>query len=218
MKFTTLTTALVFTAANVLADIVPVQLFVQSDDAALNGQALTSTHEGAGINYFFVDTNAQQLQYDEDNKQVFALLGGNIPDARQSLLVSGNVLQLTVAGAAEVTFDSDGVATFDGSDALYAAKNINDPYNYSNVRFAVVSYPEGGAPAGAIPFKIVGKFGEPEPETSSAAPEPETSTAPPTPETSSEVPVPTPTPAPAAAANVRVGSLMAVAGAAALLL
>ncbi|KAG5418831.1 PGA30 [Candida metapsilosis] len=151
-----------------LAAIRQVQLLASSDNEEVNGKGLYSTHEGAGINYFFLGAG-QNLQYDDEARAVYVTLGGNLPDVKQSLGFTGNVLSLTVAEPLQVDIAENGTVTFPGSDALAAAKNINDPYRYSERVFAVVKADTDGS----IPLKLTAKFGDAGNSTSST----ETTTA-----------------------------------------
>ena len=75
----------------------------------------------------------------------------------------------------KVDIAEDGTLSFDGSDSIGAAKNINDPYNYSKDSYAVV---KGGD--GAIPIKLEFTGDDKESassSSSSAAPEPTASSS-----------------------------------------
>ncbi|KAI5962836.1 hypothetical protein CANMA_003611 [Candida margitis] len=154
-----------------LAAIRPVQFFASSDNEEINGQGLYSTHEGAGINYFFLGSG-QTLQYNDEARVVYIELNSQ-PPATQYLAFTGDVLSLTVAEEPlPVDIAEDGSVTFPGSDALAAAKNINDPYRYSESVYAVV---KAGA-EGSVPLTLTAVFGdatkEEQPSSSEAAPEP----------------------------------------------
>ena len=155
MKFLSIASLLTL-SSSALAAIRQVQLFAQSDNEEINTFGLSSIHEGAGINYFFLAApgTAQTLQFDDETNNIFAELGST-PPARQYFVISGNILQLSVAGEPlNVQIADDGLVSFPGSESIAAAKNINDPYRYSEEQFAVVT---NGA-EGSIPFKIVAKF------------------------------------------------------------
>ncbi|CCG23792.1 Pga30 GPI-anchored protein of cell wall [Candida orthopsilosis Co 90-125] len=146
-------------SSGALAAIRPVQFFASSDNEEVNGQGLYSTHEGAGINYFFLGAG-QTLQYNDEARVVYVELNSQ-PPARQYLAFTGNVLSLTVAEEPlPVDIGEDGSVTFPESDALAAAKNINDPYRYSESVFAVVK--DGGE--GSFPLTLSAKFGDAEEE------------------------------------------------------
>lgn len=187
MKFLSIASLLTL-SSSALAAIRQVQLFAQSDNEEINTFGLSSIHEGAGINYFFLAApgTAQTLQFDDETNNIFAELGST-PPARQYFVISGNILQLSVAGEPlNVQIADDGLVSFPGSESIAAAKNINDPYRYSEEQFAVVT---NGA-EGSIPFKIVAKFVDEKPketESSSAITIPESSSVVPTPESSSIV-------------------------------
>ncbi|RCK62587.1 Cell wall protein PGA30 [Candida viswanathii] len=168
MKFLTAASLLTL-SSSALAAIRQVQLFAQSSNQEINNFGISSLHEGAGINYLFLAApgTAQTLQFDDATNTIFVDLGSQ-PPARQSLVVAGNIVQLSVAGEPlNVQIAEDGLVSFPGSDSIAAAKNINDPYRYSEELFAVVT---NGA-EGSIPFQIVAKFVDEAPSSSSAAPE-----------------------------------------------
>ncbi|EMG48327.1 RHD3 Cell wall protein RHD3 [Candida maltosa Xu316] len=143
-------------ASTAFAAISNVQLFASSDDSTIDGQGLTSTHEGAGINYLFLGPNAQTLQYDSDDQTIFTdlqIAGGQT--ARQSFVVEGGIFQLSVSGTPlTVQIQPDGTVSFPGSDSVFASKNINDPNNFSATQFAVIDH----ATNETIPFTIVAKL------------------------------------------------------------
>lgn len=215
MKFT-LTSTLLF-VASALADVIPIQLIARSESAEVNSKGLSSIHEGAGINYFFLGTNAQTLQYDEGAKVIYISLSSDQPNSNQYFAIEGNVLQLTVAAQPlSVEFDADGYAVFAGSNSIYALMNINDPYRYSETSYAVVSYPEG-APEGAIPIRIALAGAAPSPSPSPSpetTTEPESTTVPPEPAKNTTTPAPVEPSTFEGGAALAQGGLAAVAAAA----
>lgn len=167
MKYFTIATLLTLTSS-ALAAIRDVQLFAQSSNEEINNNGLISRREGAGINYLFLASGgAETLKFDDETYTVFSELQTGSTTARQLLVVSGGVVQLSVTGQPlHVEISEDGTVKFAGSDSVAAAKNINDPYNYSKDSFAVVT--NGGE--GSIPFTIVAKFVGGEKSSSTAKP------------------------------------------------
>lgn len=158
MKFTTFAlSAATFSSA--LAAVYDVQLFVESSDAAISGNGLSSIHEGAGINYFLLGTGAETFQYDDQTEELYTQ-----NTIKYSVGVLGQYLSNGVTGASKATFVDDKLS-LGGNTTFYAAKNTGDPYNYSDRSYIVlVSDAEG-----SIPFNIkVVKSGSP----SSSAPAP----------------------------------------------
>lgn len=154
MKYFTIATVLTL-ASSALAAIRDVQLFAQSSNEEINNLGLISRREGAGVNYLFLAGGAETLKFDDETFTIFSELQTGSTTARQLLVVSGGVVQLSVSGQPlHVEIAEDGSVKFAGSDSVAAAKNINDPYNYSKDSFAVVT--NGGE--GSIPFKIIAKF------------------------------------------------------------
>lgn len=124
-----------------------VQLFIQSDNNAVNGQGIYSTHEGAATNYFFAGTNAQSLDYDSSAKTL-----GNKDDVQTFVSLESNILILGVSEPAKVDLSS-GFLSIDGSEDFTACLNINDPYQYSKSQYAITRY-SSNAPEGCIPIKL----------------------------------------------------------------
>ena len=185
MKYSSIALIFAFTSS-ALAAVRQVQLFAESDNDEISGQGLSSIHEGAGTNYFFLGEAGQTLQYDDEARSLYITLNSQ-PPAPQQLAFQGQFLALTVAqGALSVDIQEDGSVSFDGSDSLYAAKNVDDPYRYSENSWAVVNTESDGA----IPLRIQARFVGENEETSSSTEEP-VSTEEPTEEPTGE-----PTPAP----------------------
>ncbi|CCG21745.1 hypothetical protein CORT_0B00220 [Candida orthopsilosis Co 90-125] len=151
-------------SSSALAAIIPVQFFASSDNEKVNGQGLYSTHEGAGINYFFLGAG-QTLQYNDETRVVYVDVDTQ-PLLQQNLTFLNNILSLTFSrGSLPADIAEDGSVTFLVSDALAAAKNINDPYSYSESKYAVVKV--GGE--GSIPLTLSAKFGDAEEEQQSTS-------------------------------------------------
>ena len=114
----------------VLAATYTVELYVDSTDDSIAGKALSSIHEGAGINYFLLGTSAEQITYDDSTKY----LGSDMfyVSTYDDFLLQG------VLGAGNITFDGDHLVVNDVKD-FYAAKNVNDPYQYSTQLYIVLT-------------------------------------------------------------------------------
>ena len=179
MKFLTAASLLTL-SSSALAAIKDIQLYAQSSNNEVNDFGISSRHEGAALNYLFLAAPgvAENLKYDDETKTVYTELKAGSSTVRQPLNVGNTVLQLGGSGdGTKVDIAEDGTLSFDGSDSIGAAKNINDPYNYSKDSYAVV---KGGD--GAIPIKLVAKFTGDDKESassssSSAAPEPTASSS-----------------------------------------
>ena len=175
MKFLTAASLLTL-SSSALAAIKDIQLYAQSSNNEVNDFGISSQHEGAALNYLFLAAPgvAQNLKYDDETKSIFAELKTASSTVRKPLNVGSTVLQLGGSGdGVKVDIAEDGTLTFDGSDSVGAAKNINDPYNYSEDSYAVVKGVDG-----AIPIKIVAKFtGDNKESGSSSAPEPTASSS-----------------------------------------
>ena len=154
-------------SSSALAAIKDIQLYAQSSNNEVNDFGISSRHEGAALNYLFLAAPgvAENLKYDDETKTVYTELKAGSSTVRQPLNVGNTVLQLGGSGdGTKVDIAEDGTLSFDGSDSIGAAKNINDPYNYSKDSYAVV---KGGD--GAIPIKLVAKFTGDDKESASSS-------------------------------------------------
>lgn len=131
-----------------------------SDNEALNNKGLSSIHEGAGINYFFLNSDGPQAEdftYDEAKSQLSTQLG-NIP---ATVGLEGSILVNGVLGPAEIK-EQDGVLSFNGTTQFYGCKNVQDPYRYSQESYMVVTDNSKGD---CVPIQI--KFADEEDASSS---------------------------------------------------
>ncbi|KAK9320529.1 hypothetical protein V1517DRAFT_329092 [Lipomyces orientalis] len=156
MKFLTLAT-LAALASGALAVTKNVTLKVKSDDATIDGMGLSSIHEGAAINYVFLGIGSEDLVYETTNSTIYD--PAIIPQFPFYLQIWGNVIAVAVGLTDDVSqfrVDSNSYLTVNGSEnVFYAAKNTNDPYNYSSAQYQAVYYADkSDAPEGSIPFTI----------------------------------------------------------------
>ncbi|RCK62588.1 Cell wall protein PGA31 [Candida viswanathii] len=156
-----------------LAAVRQVQLFASSDNAEVNDYGISSVHEGAGVNYLFLAApgTAETVNYDDEKYILY--LESSVGQQVFSISEGPGFLQY---GESSVRVDiaEDGTVSFDGSDSVVAAKNVNDPYNRSEQDYFLVT--QGGD--GAIPVKIVAKFVDSEEASSSAEEAPASSAEP----------------------------------------
>lgn len=126
------------------------KLYASSENKEIDGKGLYYTHEGAGINYFFIsqDDSAAELTYDDESNIIYSQV---TPQIKFQFTEQSDILQLSVFEPEKVEIEANGELKFNGWDTLHAAKNINDPYSYSKSSYAVVV----GDSKGGIPFKIV---------------------------------------------------------------
>ncbi|KAK6453768.1 uncharacterized protein RJT20DRAFT_131193 [Scheffersomyces xylosifermentans] len=166
MRLSITLSALALLSSQALAALQNVTLWVESDNSTINGNGLSSLHEGAGINYVFLGQNAQTLIHDDVNNWLYFI---PVEPLRQYFAVENNIAQVTVAFTDNTVTFENGYLSYGGStEGFYALLNINDPYNYSKTQKALVHYPDG-APEGAIPLKIrVQTEGEPVPGSTSS--------------------------------------------------
>ena len=118
----------------------PVSLVVDAESSEIDTFGLGSLHEGAGINYFFIGTtaNSQALTYDDSTKQITSDIFGSYP-SWVGFTDYNQILQLSVLGNYDLfSFDDESYLLINGSVAeLWACKNINDPYRYSQSSYAI---------------------------------------------------------------------------------
>lgn len=126
MKF--LSVAAFATLAAAVVEAAVTLTVTDSTNESLNGLGLSSIHEGAGINYFLLGSGAEDLEYVDGKLQAQV---GNYP---YFFNYDSNIVQLSVVDSPTVTI-TDG--KLDLGQQVYACKNINDPYNYSQRSFAV---------------------------------------------------------------------------------
>ncbi|CAI5756497.1 unnamed protein product [Candida verbasci] len=154
MKYTSIATLLSIVATSLAKDI---ELYIKSDNDEVNNKGLGFIHEGAGINYAQVGDAAQNLNYNEETQLITepVTVNGGAQTLDWPFGIDNGILQIsvTINNPPKVTIGDDGSVSFEGSDSLYAKKNINDPYRYSEKSYFVVS--ENGD--GAIPIKLVAK-------------------------------------------------------------
>lgn len=146
---------LAISATAAVATAESVYLYVKSSNSEINGNSLASYHEGAGINYFFLGSGpASALTYDSDKKTIYSSDSGF--NQYFTVYEGAGYTGLTVMGPnAELTFDDKKTLLINGtSDALYACKNTNDPYNYSNKVYELM-YFTADAPSGCVSLSIV---------------------------------------------------------------
>ena len=132
--FTAATTALLF-SAQALAGITQYTLSIEADDERVNGKGITFKHEGAGINYAFVSDSSAKFNYDDESKLFYYPIS---PQLNYNLGTAGDIVQFSVTPPSSVEIGDDGALKFEGSDELFAAVSINDPYHYSDKDFAVI--------------------------------------------------------------------------------
>lgn len=124
------------------------EFYAESSNGEVNGQGLSSRHEGAGINYFFLGKDADELTYHEENSTFYMDV-----DSRYPFLLSlhHDVLMVGVLGPDAFDISSGYLAINGTADNFFACKNINDPYHYSKYSYAVTF---GGDTGDCTPMKI----------------------------------------------------------------
>lgn len=125
-----------FAYAPIFAAVASAATLIVEAEGELNGRALGSVHEGAGINYFFVSDGTQGDDLTlENGNLVSSASTPNIPFVVNFL---ENILTVGVTGASNVEVN-DGAVTIDGQSNFQACNQINDPYRYSGDRYAIVN-------------------------------------------------------------------------------
>ncbi|KAK9478781.1 hypothetical protein V1514DRAFT_330363 [Lipomyces japonicus] len=148
--FTTLASIASLATAALAASTV--KLTAKSDSSEVNGKGLYYIHEGAAINYVFLGDGAADLVYYSENGTFYA------PDSQYpfALGIVGSIVQVGVAGTTEFTISSGKLAVNGSTAGFYAAKNTNDPYDYSASAYEVLYYSDkSAAPSDAIAITVV---------------------------------------------------------------
>ncbi|KAK9384643.1 hypothetical protein V1515DRAFT_526586, partial [Lipomyces mesembrius] len=155
MKFSALAILATF-ASSALAATESVYLKVKSDNATIDGQGLSSIHEGAAINYVFLGSGgSEELVYESSNNTIYDPY--IFPGYPFYLQIWGNIVVIAVGETVtQFKIDSSNYLTVNGSESgFYAVMNTNDPYNYSAYAYEALYFADGqDVPKGAIPFRI----------------------------------------------------------------
>ncbi|KAK9235020.1 hypothetical protein V1525DRAFT_411264, partial [Lipomyces kononenkoae] len=160
MKFLSLTTlaTLATFATTAVAAPESVYLKVKSNDSTIDGQGLSSIHEGAAINYVFLGGASELLAYESSNNTIYdPYIYPPYPFYLQ-LLDSVVIVAVGLSDNVEqFRVDSNNYLTVNGSEnVFYAAKNTSDPYDYSAYSYQALYFADkSAAPEGAIPFRIL---------------------------------------------------------------
>ncbi|CCG25459.1 hypothetical protein CORT_0C00820 [Candida orthopsilosis Co 90-125] len=145
MQFLKSISALAF-AAQALAAQTRYQFFAKSDFDQIDGHGLTYVHEGAAIDYFFVQqddlASAAILTYDDEQQEFFFQVS---PQVKLSLTKGGDILSLSAGTPFKATIGEDGLASFDGSDTLHAVAHLDIP-NAGDDYAVIVGDFKGGFP------------------------------------------------------------------------
>ncbi|CAK7909384.1 cell wall protein Pga31p [[Candida] anglica] len=144
MKFSTIAVTAALSKFS-LAAVYDIKLYAESTDSAVGGKALSSIHEGAGLNYFFLGDSPETLSYDDRT--------GIIHSDKSTVGIADIFLGLGVSTFGKATFEND-ILSIEGNSEFYAAKNVNDPYNYSENSYAVTAFTNKKVPEGAIKISI----------------------------------------------------------------
>ncbi|CCH41108.1 putative secreted protein [Wickerhamomyces ciferrii] len=140
-----------------------VQFYAESDIKEINGKGLSSIHEGAALNYFFLGEDPEILDYNPETGAISSSLNtgdGQSIDLAFEASVGSRFPTLQVTAGAQTatswTFE-DGYLKGNGSQNFFVAKNTSDPYRYSEKSYQVALFPEGASTSGFVdvhPIKI----------------------------------------------------------------
>ncbi|VEU24281.1 DEKNAAC105653 [Brettanomyces naardenensis] len=145
-----------------------VNLWVKSDNSEVNGKGLSSLHEGAGINYFFLGDGTISMTYDATTGLVSESIGSGIVTSFGAVGDHFAASSVTTPYF-DVTFEDDGTLQANGSsDVFYACQNTGDPYQYSTSQWEVMYYPAKDAPEGCLPITLINKAEAPSNSSSGA--------------------------------------------------
>lgn len=124
---------------------------VESDNKEINGNGLSSLHEGAGLNYFFLGKDSEELNYDSASQQLYFDVNDQI---RYAFSVVSNFATIGVLESYKVDFKDEYLKVNGTTEGFYACKNVNDPYRYSEGRYALMNFLDQKAPEECILLKI----------------------------------------------------------------
>ena len=126
----------------------------------VTGQYVASYHRCAGFNFLFVvpEDEATKFVFDEEAKSLYIDRAATENSPKYYFTISngefwdkGTFLNsIETSKGTKVHIDNLGFVTFDGSFDLKAVKNINERYEYSKEKYALVEI-EGSGPDGTIP-------------------------------------------------------------------
>lgn len=161
MKFTT------FACLGIYVSLASaLRLVIHADDDAVNGLGVTTIREGAGVNYAFLGSDSADFTYDEESQ----LLSESSSDTPSVFSVQEHIVQFGVSGGDQVTIEDGALAIGGSASGFYAAKNINDPYRYSEESYALTYFgSEDPSFEGAIAVTVSVEDDEDTESSSSAA-------------------------------------------------
>lgn len=154
MKFSTICVAALAAltqASPVKNTIKDVKLTVESDNKEINGKGLSSLHEGAGLNYFFLGEGSQDLKYDSSSQKLYFDISDEIT---YSFSVYSDFAIIGVLEPYKVEFNDNYLKVNGTTEGFFACKNVNDPYQYSKDSYALMNFLGKEAPEGCILLKV----------------------------------------------------------------
>jgi len=139
MKFSTI---LATAASLALTQARTVRFFTESNNTKVNNKGLYSAHEGAGINYLFLDGEPQNFTITDAGEIYYPIQTGDGKSYPQTLSIVNSPgsfpsLQVSVTGDDVYWLIENDYLSANGSSNFWAAKNTSDPYNYSNYAYNI---------------------------------------------------------------------------------
>lgn len=130
-----------------------VEFKVESPDTAINGSGIIAKHEGAAVNYLFVNdsNNTMKLHFDPDTHTLFQPV--NEHTNYRFNIINDKVL-LEDKGHQPVTLDNYYLNYNDSTTGFAACKNINDPYNLTSEMPAILYYGNEKLPHNCSPMSL----------------------------------------------------------------
>jgi len=150
MQFNSAILLAIASAAYVAAE--DVTLSVVSENSEIKGQAVSSTHEGAGLSYLFIGgTESPTYDYDADMKTLSQPFSGSYV---QSLSAMEHFMAMSVSSSEDAyTFEGDLLALNGSTENFYACKNTGDPYDFSANSYEVMYY-TSDAPSSCVSIEL----------------------------------------------------------------
>lgn len=142
MKFST-----ILSVASVLAAASAFKLKVESRYAQVDGNFVSAIHEGAAIEWATLGESGVEFGFDEEHETLtYDLQIQNVDPFPLSLTTSTAGFKVLAFGSGDVvtaSFLENGSLAVNGdADNFYAAKDISDPYNFSQRSYFVVYSPD----------------------------------------------------------------------------
>lgn len=130
-----------------------VELQIESPDDAIDGKGVITKHEGAAIDYFFVNTSndTSKLHFDPDTHTLFQPVNEHVS---YRFNIENNFTMFSTTGNQPVTLDHYYLNYNNSPKGFAACKDINDPYQISEKMPAIMYLGEAETPHNCSPLTL----------------------------------------------------------------